>query len=183
MSSRSIEATESVAAHLAACFDALYVTLGGLAAGFSDDSAVVFTYELARRCGEQRRRFEELSAHRAGSSTQRGEVPVIADVLVRGAREDESGALVLYAVSMVLAPRLLVSLRDGAEGAGEAEGGPLRARCQEAATMLVGEVRRIGEIAARSGPIDDDAWQASARLLEEMVDTAGFVESFGLGDS
>jgi len=179
----SIDESERVAGYLGGCFDELYRGLGEGAARFDDDAVVVVTFELARTFGAVRTRFEDLLAHRAGTDPRPawGASGVICDVLTEAISFDTSGALVLFATSMVVTPRLLVSLRDAAEGASASSGAPLVMATRAGADALLASSRRIADVSSRRGPIEDESWRTHAHRLESLVDAAGFSESFGLG--
>jgi hypothetical protein len=180
--SGDIDETERVAAHLAGCFDELYRSLGECAPGIADDGACVFSFELARQCGRLRDRFDDLAAHRAGTEPLAPvPVPAISGCVARAVREDPSGALLLYGLSMVIGPRLLVSLRDATMLAGDAAGGPLRAAIEAASSTVISSSHEIAELTRRRGPVEEDVFRAGARSLEDAVERAGYAESFGTG--
>ena len=179
----SIEQSERIAGYLGGCFDELYRALGQAAPQLRDDAVVVVSFELAREFATVRVCFERLLAHRAGVDERAtwGSSGVIESVLSDAVGDDDSGALLLYATSMFVTPRLLVSLRDAVELAPSASGGPLVAAARVGADALISASRHIGEVASRTLRDPGDTWRESANRLETLVDGAGFAESFGLG--
>ena len=180
---RSVEQSEAVAAHIAHCFDALYGSLGAIAPRCTDDGFVVALFEAARKFGEVRALFDELGAHRASATpspvTTAGHT--VRELLTSSIEADPTGALTIYLVTMVVGPRLLISLRDIGPTLNEASEGPLRQRTVVAGGVLVGEIRHLGDVARGHGAIEDESWQAAARAAEVAVTVAGYGESFGDG--
>jgi len=162
-----------IAEHLLACYDTIYIVLGESAPTLANDAYVVRTYESARAYGAL---ALELREHLGEPATT--PVAVVEEVLRRAVAGDESGALVLYAMAMVVGPRLLVSLLD-ARNALEDDPG-LAALFSGASMTCVKEMRATGEVAKDQAPIDDEQWQASARALAETFDLAGNAESLGI---
>ena len=179
----AIEDTECVAGHFVACFTELYEALGETVMNVSDDATVVVLFEMARRFGDTAALFRSLLAHRAGVEPEKavGDVPEIGNVLRRAIAQDASGALCLYAVSMVIAPPLLVSLRDAGSRASSVSAGPLREYTAQAADVVVSAIRQIGDLAGSRTPVLDDVWQESARELGRIFEASGYSESLGLG--
>jgi hypothetical protein len=179
--SRTIEQSEHVVSHLAGCFDGLYRGLGTIAPRCSDDGHVVLAYELARAFGTQRHAFATLGAHRAGVEPEAVEVPIIGAVLRRAHDHDPSGTLVLVAVSSVVGPRLLISLRDAAESASAAAEGPLRLVVHGARQCVIESMARIGTSAREVAPSPEGLWRSEVNELDQLVSQAGYGESLGLG--
>ncbi len=96
-----------IAEHLLACYDTIYIVLGESAPTLSNDAYVVRTYESARAYGELALELREHLGEPAVTP-----IPVLDEVLRSAVAGDDSGALVLYAMAMVVGPRLLVSLLD-----------------------------------------------------------------------
>ena len=159
-----------VVAHLGDCFDATYRGLGELAPLMSNDAFVVVTHEMSRSFGEVALSMREYS------NQPLVPLPVISALLARSNTLDRSGTLTLYAVAMVLGPRLLVSLRDALEIVSEPRA---RAIFDEAQLVTVRQVRRVGELVAEPG-IDETSWLAGVRELGDMVEFGQNAESFGL---
>jgi hypothetical protein len=90
---------------------------------------------------------------------------------------DETGAMTLYAVAMVVGPRLLVSIRDAHELIDDPALGSL---LDYAADVVVREILAVGEVARNQAPIEDSSWQDAARDLSDTLDSAGNAESFGV---
>ena len=92
-----------VVAHLAECFDAVYEALGELAPLLTFDSYVVCAHEMSRSFGEVALSMREY--------TGRSPKPLgIVDAVLRQSwQEDPSGTLTLYAVAVLVGPRLLVN--------------------------------------------------------------------------
>ncbi len=162
-----------IAEHLLACYDTIYIVLGESAPTLDNDAYVVRTYESARAYGEL---ALELRTHLGEPEVARA--PVLEDVLRRAVAGDSSGALVLYAMVMVVGPRLLVSLLDARAALA---GDPVLAGLfSEASRVCVREIRATGEVAKDLSPIENDGWQALARELSTAFDEAGNAESLGI---
>ena len=159
-----------VVAHLGDCFDATYRGLGELAPLMSNDAFVVVTHEMSRSFGEVALSMREYM------NRPLVPLPVISALLARSNTLDPSGTLTLYAVAVVLGPRLLVSLRDALEIVSEPRA---RAIFDEAQLVTVRQVRRVGELVAEPG-IDETSWLAGVRELGDMVEFGQNAESFGL---
>jgi hypothetical protein len=103
---------------------------------------------------------------------------VLDGVLRQAVAGDPTGALVLYAMAMVVGPRLLVSLLDARNAlTGDAA---LSDLFSDASMICVREIRSIGEVAKDQAPIDDEDWQDLARGLSTTLDSAGNAESLGI---
>jgi hypothetical protein len=165
--------SHDVGKHLVSCFDAVYLGLGECAPKLSTDAYVVRVHEMARAFGEI---ALELRAY-----VGRGEVAplaVIGEVLDQALEKDPSGAMTLFAMALVVGPRLLVSLRDAREGLGpDAE---LRTICERAAQVTVQQLLQIANTTQHHEDIDDPGWQEGARRLTQLVESAGNAESFGI---
>jgi hypothetical protein len=162
-----------IGAHLLACYDTIYIVLGESAPNLTNDAYVVRTYETARAYGEL---ALELREHLG--DVEVAAPPVLEDVLRRAVAGDETGALVLYAMAMVVGPRLLVSLLDARTAlSGDDEMVRLFA---EASMVCVKEIRATGEVAKDQAPIEDEAWQDLARGLSTTFDQTGNAESLGI---
>ena len=159
-----------VVAHLGDCFDATYRGLGELAPLMSNDAFVVVTHEMSRSFGEVALSMREYM------NRPLVPLPVISALLARSNTLDPSGTLTLYAVAMVIGPRLLVSLRDALEIVSEPRA---RAIFDEGQLVTVRQVRRVGELVAEPG-IDETSWLAGVRELGDMVEFGQNAESFGL---
>jgi hypothetical protein len=162
-----------IAEHLLACYDTIYMVLGESAPTFANDAYVVRTYESARAYGALALSLRE---HLEGSSVEAN--ALLEAVLRRAVAGDDSGALVLYAMAMVVGPRLLVSLLDARSAL--SEDAALTALCNEASMACVRDIRATGEAAKDQAPIEDPEWQARARELSTALDEAGNAESLGI---
>ena len=161
--------TTSTTLELAGAAEAIYGVLGRRCAEVSDDGYVVGLYEMARACGAVSLGLRES----AGVSTVVA-APVVSAVLERSFDGDATGALALYATTMVVVPRFLVALRDArAEESGESLGAIL----VQATDTVVSALRRLAEHAHDQDVFDDLAWQSAARALSETLDGAGYGES------
>jgi hypothetical protein len=162
-----------IAEHLLACYDTIYIVLGESAPTLSNDAFVVRTYETARVFGAL---ALELREHLGEPVV--APIPLLDEVLRRAVAGDDTGAMVLYAMAMVVGTRLLVSLLDARDAL---EDDPeLTALFNEASMDCVREMRAIGEVAKDQAPIDDGEWQSLARSLSTTLDEAGNAESLGL---
>jgi hypothetical protein len=139
----------------------------------SHDAYVVRTYESARAYGAL---ALELREHLG--ETEIAAIPILDDVLRRALAGDASGALVLYAMAMVVGPRLLVSLLDARTAL--SSGSQLTELFNHASMVCVREIRATGEVAKDQAPIDDLEWQTLARDLSTTLDLAGNAESLGI---
>jgi hypothetical protein len=160
-----------VVAHLADCFDATYLALGELAPLMSDDSYVVCAHEMSRCFGQVALDLRNYT-HESPSP-----LAIVYDVLCRSWSLDSSGALTLYALAIVVGPRLLVSLRDALEVVSD---GVVRGLFNEAQAVTVRQVRRVGDLAESTAPLEGERWQIGARELVEMTDLSGNADSFGI---
>jgi len=162
-----------IAEHLLACYDTIYIVLGESAPTFSNDAFVVRTYEMARAYGELALGLREQLDDPATQP-----IAVVDSVLRRAVAGDETGAMVLYAMAMVIGPRLLVSLLDARTAL---DGDPKLAEIFSDASMVcVQEMRATGEVAKDQAPIEDGQWQSLARDLSTTLDSAGNAESLGI---
>ncbi len=160
----------AVAQHLLDCFDSFYRVLGEGAPTLTSDAYVVRVHEMSRAFGGL-----ALDVRECLDATPR-RFELVDAVLGHSLSSDESGAMALFCVSMVLGPRLLVSLNDAREVASE----PWRTLWVRAADVVVAQVLAIGEVAKGQAPIEDPSWQFAARDLTETLEAAGYGESLGL---
>ncbi len=159
-----------VVGHLGDCFDATYRALGELAPRLEHDPFVVLTHEMSRSFGEVALSMREYARRPLVA------LPVIGAVFARSGVLDSSGSLTLYALAVVVGPRLLVSVRDALEVVHDPGA---RALFDEAQVVTVRQVRRVGELV--SVPVLDEAsWHTGVRELTAMVDFAQNAESFGV---
>jgi hypothetical protein len=159
--------------HLFSCFDTTYSVLGESAPTLTNDAYVVRTYDMARAMGEVAMSFREYL-----EEVTIPPLSALEDVLRRAVASDDSGAMVLFAMAMVIGPRVLVSLVDA-----RAEGGLDESALEVldlASGVLVREIRAVGDVAARFAPIEDPIWQERARSLSTTLDSSGNAESFGI---
>jgi hypothetical protein len=154
--------------HLAELYDALYSSLGEGAPRASNDAFVVRLHEASRTFGTL-----ALEVRDGDDVTPDA---LVSALMGNSLAEDPTGALTLYALAMVIGPRLLVTLRDYLE----VETDEARREVLSHGSDLV--VREIGAVAATVAafePLDDPAWAHAARALVEVLDGAGMAESFG----
>lgn len=161
-----------IAEHLLACYDTIYIVLGESAPTFTNDAYVVRAYEMARAYGDL---ALELREHLGGSDVTA--VPALEAVLRQAVAGDASGALALYAMAMVVGPRLLVSLVDARAIADDAT---LTDHLHDAPMSVVREIKATGEVAKGQPPIEDVEWETVARELANSLDSAGNAESLGI---
>jgi hypothetical protein len=163
---------EGVAAHLASLVDAIYRGLGRHCAEVGDDAYLVRLYETARA-------FGDLSVAWRGTLSGPAPEPFapVLTTLARAFAEDESGALALYAVAAIIAPRFLVSLRDARERVGD---DPLvTSLLDETSGVTVRQLRELSSLPTHDEG-DDAAWRSRARALADELDAAGWSDSFGV---
>ncbi len=163
--------TREVLAHLGSCFAAPYRVLGEAAGTFSDDGAVVRSYETSRVFGE----LTLATRDRLGEGS--APMEVLVEVLDRSARGDPTGRLALYCVAVVVGPRLLVSLRDAREVVDD----DARGLIDYASNLVVGEIIAVRDLASARDEVDTGPGPGAVRALSEALEGAGFAESFGLG--
>ena len=153
--------------HLAEIYDALYGSLGAGARHVSTDAFVVRLHEASRAFGALALEVRE------------GEVvpdPLVAALISNSLAEDPTGALTLYALAMVIGPRLLVTLRDYLQ----VETDENRRRVlSHGSDLVVSEISAVGAAVARHEPLEDPAWADAARALVDVMDGAGMAESLG----
>lgn len=159
--------------HLLACYDTIYIVLGESAPALTNDAYVVRAYETARAYGGL---ALEMREHLGDPKV--APLPVLDDVLRRAVAGDASGALVLYAMAMVVGPRLLVTLLDARTAL--TNDSALTEMSNEASMVCVKEIRATGEVAKDQAPIEDTEWLSLARALSDSFDSAGNAESLGL---
>ncbi len=159
--------------HLLACYDTIYIVLGESAPALTNDAYLVRTYETARAYGDL---ALEMREHLG--DPKMAPLPVLDDVLRRAVASDASGALVLYAMAMVVGPRLLVTLLDARTAL--TNDSELTELSNHASMVGVREIRATGEVAKDQAPIEDIEWQSLARALSETLDAAGNAESLGI---
>lgn len=164
---------EEMARHLLACYDTIYMALGEGAPTLSNDAYVVRTYEMGRAFGSLALEMREFTA-----TSDVTAIGVLDGVLRQALAQDDSGAMVLYAMAMVVGPRLLVTLLDARANMTDDE--TLLALFNHGSEVVVAEVLATGEAAKNQAPIDDPSWQAAALDLATTLDMAGNAESLGL---
>ena len=161
-----------IVSHLQACCAAIYEVFGEAAPTLTNDELVVRAHELSRAFGEA---ALVLRAHAGDRIVE--PLEIIESVLREAVVNDESGAMVLFALVAVVGPRLLVSTRDAR--AALADDGALSDVLDELANTLVKEIRRTAEV-VRELPEGDQEWLEAARGLAMRLETSGNAESFGL---
>jgi hypothetical protein len=159
--------------HLFSCFNTMYEVLGAGAPNLSEDAYVIRTYETGRAMGEVALAFSEYL-----TDAQPGDVPAMRAVLDDALASDLSGAMVLFCFAMVVAPRVLVSLRDAREEV-ELDASALKV-LNVASQVLIREVFAVGDVAETEGASEDAHWQERARSLSETLEATGNAESFGI---
>ena len=160
-----------VAAHLANCFDATYRALGELAPLMGFDPCVVCAHEMSRSFGEVALVLREYTG------LDPSPLAIIDAVLRRSWSEDPSGTLTLYALAIVVGPRLLVSLRDALEATSD---DVARAVFSEAQMVTVGQVRRVVGLDPSGTTLEESRWNQAAQDLGAMVESDGNADSFGI---
>jgi hypothetical protein len=165
---------EEMAAHLFSCYDTIYMVLGESAPTFTNNAYVVRTFEMARAFGAL-----ALGLRDTLDAEERKGPDVLEAVLRQAATYDDSGAMTLYAMAMVVGPRLLVSLLDARNALVDDEA--LRELFSHGSQIVVAEIVATGESAKHQSPIEDPGWQAAALDLGTTLDEAGNAESLGVG--
>ncbi|HEV3267082.1 MAG TPA: hypothetical protein VGZ68_01630 [Acidimicrobiales bacterium] len=159
--------------HLYSCFDTMYAAYGGAAPTFSNDAYVVRAYEAGRAFGGVALAFREYLQEAPGEP-----LAPLYEALDLARSNDDSGAMMLYALAMVVGPRVLVSLRDARDQV-EFDDAAL-AILTQASMVLVQEILKVGEASKNQAPIEDSRWQEDAQELGRRLDAGGNAESFGI---
>jgi hypothetical protein len=159
--------------HLRACFDTMYVAYGQAAPTLTNDAFVIRAYEAGRAFGVVALAFRE-SLGDASSET----VAPLEDALRHAREGDDTGAMLLFALAMVVGPRVLVSIRDARDQV-ELDDAAL-AVLTLASKVMVQEILRVGEATKDQAPIDNSRWQEDAQELSRSLDASGNAESFGI---
>ena len=173
--------------HLAAIYDALYSSLGEGAPRATSDAVVVRLHEASRAFGELALELRDggvlLESQGTGDVVPHEVVPhevvpddVVASLITRSLVEDPTGVLALYALSMLLGPRLLVSLRDYLA---EEDDEWRRTVMQHGSDLVVREIRAAGLALEGEPSPEGPAWSLAARGLADILDEAGMAESLG----
>jgi hypothetical protein len=159
--------------HLFSCFDTMYVAYGEAAPTLTNDAYVIRAYESGRAFGGVALAFREF-LNDAPSET----LAPLEDALRHAREGDDTGAMMLFALAMVVGPRVLVSLRDARDQVelGEAALAVLTL----ASKVLVQEVLKVGEVSKDQAPIEDPHWQEGAQELSRRLDASGSADSFGI---
>ena len=159
--------------HLFSCFDTTYQVLGASAPNLTNDAFVVRTYEAARAMGEV-----ALSLRTILGEAPDAPVEALHDVLMESVVDDLSGAMLLFCLSMVVGPRLMVSLRDAREFDDFDENA--LSVLNGASAVVLAEILAVGAVAKAQGTIEDEHWQEQARGLARHLEEAGYADSFGI---
>ena len=159
--------------HLFACFDALYRVFGEGAPTLTNDAFVVRAHEASRAFGTL---ALETRSHLDGAHEER--FALLEGVLRFAFDHDETGAMAMFALAVVVGPRLLVSLLDARDAMTEDAG--LRLLWDRASDVTVTQIRAVGEAAKDQSPIEDPSWQLAARDLVTTLESAGSAESLGI---
>jgi hypothetical protein len=157
--------TPAERAHLLSLYDALYQGLGEAAPTFTNDALVVRAHELSRLFGAAALPL------RSDDEYVEPSAPVLA-MLSHASAEDESGALALFVVTMLLSPRLLIWLRDVAE----VEPDELVNAGQE---LLVTSMHQTGAVLATQPPLEGENLEGVVQSYLEMLDSLGWGEHLG----
>ncbi len=163
---------EDVAAHLASLVDAIYGSLGRHCAEVRDDAYVVRLYETARAFGDL-----SIAWRAALGDSSRGPFAPVVCTFEHAFAEDETGALALYAFAAMVAPRLLVSLRDARERVGD--DAMVVSLLDETAGVTVRQLRELSALPTHDEG-DDPRWRARARALGDQLDAGGWGDGFGV---
>lgn len=155
--------------HLFGLYDALYATLGSRAGTFSNDAAVIRSYELSRLFGEQ---ALALRAQDCAGPTD----AALTGLLAHAADEDPTGVLTLFFVTMVVSPRLLVWLRDLSESELPDEAGVM-VRAGQA--LLVSSMYATGERLAELPLVDTTLLETRVPELLGTLTALGWDEHLG----
>ncbi|MHB8827241.1 MAG: hypothetical protein ACYC5Z_06230 [Acidimicrobiales bacterium] len=145
--------------HVASCVEAIYRGLGESAPTFTHDAYVVCLFEVARTFGALAHSLRDAPVEPH---------PVIREIFAR-ASDEPSGALSLYALSMVVGPRLLVTLADIADPT-----------FSDVAEVTRHQLMACARLTSHPEAIDDPGFAAAARDLVVLAEASGNAESFPL---
>ncbi len=159
--------------HLGSIYDALYLSLGEGASRAHRDAFVVRLHYASRAFGALALELREVQAN---ASADTAPDALVYAVMANSLAEDDSGALALYALAMVVGPRLLVTLRDYLESEVNVT---RRKILSHGSDQVVSEIRAVGTTVANEEPLDDPAWADAARAIVDTLDAAGMAESLG----
>jgi len=159
--------------HLFACFDTMYAAYGEAAPTFTNDAYVVRAYESGRAFGGVALAFREYLGDAPNET-----VTSLEEALRHARDDDDTGAMMLFALAMVVGPRVLVSLRDARELVELDDAAA--ALVNLASRVLVREILEVGEVSKDQAPIEDQRWQEEAHELSRRLDASGNAESFGI---
>ena len=157
--------------HVFSCTDALYASLGRGAPAVQVDAYVVRLHEMSRRYGAL---ALELRAQLAGEAP--APLAIIDQLMTRAFEADATGAMALYAVSMVVGPRLLVTVRDAR--ALDPHDQEFQGLLDRVAATTVAEIHLIAGLKGPPEVVEDPRWHAGARALVDLADSSGNAESF-----
>lgn len=163
---------EEMATHLLSCYDTIYMALGESAPTLRGDAYVIRTYEMGRAFGALALELRDFTDAKSTPP------PALEAVLRDAVANDDSGAMLLYAMAMVVGPRLLVSLLDARAVMTSDE--RLLELLRHGSEVIVAQLLATGEVAKGQPAIDDPSWQGGARDLATTLDVAGNAESLGL---
>lgn len=156
---------------LLAVVDGLYLGLGEAAGLVANDRATVALYEASRTVGEAALAWRERLGDTPATPRE-----AVAAALDSAARRDPSGRLALAAVTSLVGPRVLVSLRDAREEPGVLDDQG-RAVSGVASDAVVAAIWRCAGAATALGA-GDEAASAGYGELARTLDDEGFGESF-----
>ena len=177
------DAVRAILDHLWSCDEAVYRVVGAAAPTLGDDAAVVRAHEFARVLGALALELRGALGDAPGEPF----TPLV-DVLEAAVAGDPDGRLLVATLSQVVGPRLLVTLRDARVALGSDPAGAL---VDHGATALVAQLHALaatmlaGARYATSEPLDATSAAPGSlgegvRRLAEVLDAAGFAESFGV---
>ncbi|NNN02595.1 MAG: hypothetical protein HKL87_01150 [Acidimicrobiaceae bacterium] len=154
--------------HFAGVFDALYEGLARASQSVYDEGVCVRLFVASRVLGA-------LALEARGS----GEVvphEVVTATLEHALSEDEEGYFTLYVFTMVIGPRLLVSLRDDLErGVDE----PTAEAWAAASDAVIGQMNAISAFLRRRSAPETPSWAPAARALVDTLESAGYSDHLG----
>ena len=151
--------------HLVRIYDALYSSMAEVASQARDATCVVRLHEASRE-------FGYLALELRGDGHVDAD-PLVATLVRRSLADDETGALTLFALALLVGPRLLVSLRDYLD----VEDDPgCRALLSHGSDVVVREVLATGRVMTAH---EDPRRASAAQELRAVLDGAGMAESLG----
>lgn len=154
--------------YVASLYDALYRSLGEAAPRAQVDSVAVRLHEASRALGAVVLKYRtppEIVPH-----------SLVLALMNRTIEEDPAGIFTLFALTMVIGPRILVTLRDAQETQIDQE---IREKWSGDSQVLLQVMHDCATTAGALERIDDPTWAVVARAMEVELEGAGYADQLG----